>query len=157
VSNAKWLIGSYPAIYVLDIVTESGDTQMVLSTAYPGGDGSELVQADADATAAALETAVSGLAEVTDVTTTPFTQGETGIITVLFDTTDYANFTFIISLPTEFDSPSSAILISASPSDGMLTSDDLDTVNAAVLTAIEGLDTVTDCTVSQLFVTPGTL
>jgi hypothetical protein len=181
-SNLKWSQGGsfsitiddteYPvgSVQILDIVTSTGNTQMVLSTAYPnpgvlweedppiiGFDA--LTEADAYGTATTLQSVVNAFDGVTGSTLTPFSVSGGDNFSLLFDSAEWANFTFNIALPTadEVTNADSAQLMTASPADGVLSSADIAAVNAALVTYIEGLDTVTACTVTQLTVTPSTL
>lgn len=167
------LIGEteYPAggAWVLDITTESGSTQMFFYTAYPsvgamwedeppifGYDA--LTLTDSDNTAATLQSAVNDLEVVTDSTLTAFGISTNGGFSLLFGSEEWANYSFSISLPTQDDTNTdSAQLTTRSPADGILSSEDIGTVTAAIVTFIEGLDTVTACTVTQQTVTPSTL
>lgn len=171
--QADTVIGetSYPngGSWVLDITTESGSTQMFLYTNYPspgvlieddppiiGYDA--LSEADAEGTAAALQTAVNGLASVTDSTLTKLAVTGQGV-SILFAAEEWANYQFNITLPTEFEGTNFdyAQLLTRSPADSVLAQGDIDTVNAAVNSYISGLDTVTDVDTVLSFVTPGTI
>jgi hypothetical protein len=182
-SNVKWT-GTIPSVIVisdtpypngagavLDIVTGSGNTQMYLYTAYPnpgfeyfddppviGYDA--LTATDAANTAAALQSAVNDLDGVTDstLTTISVTTGPFGNANLLFDSAGWTNYVFTITLPTQDDADTEwAALFTSSPADGMLSSDDISTITSALVSFIEGLDTVTACTVAQATVTPDTL
>ena len=165
-SNIRWtpvFNTQLQSTYVLDIVTGSGDTQMVLTVAWPGWDGSALTQADADAVAAALRSAVDALSDVTSsVLTTVSITGNLYLnpfAVLSFDSGDYAAFQFQLSLPTGWGDGnfSLAMLVAASPADEKLTAADLATVTAALVTFFESLHTVTACTVTQLAATPDTV
>jgi hypothetical protein len=166
-SNVKWTSqfgsGGFSASYVLDVATGSGSTQVYLMTNWPG-DGSPLTQADADATAAAVQSAVDGLADVTSSVLTGLSvQGPPGTVTagppvvLLLDSADYALWLLGVTLPTEWGTSTQAQLLSASPADGQLSDADLATVTAALVTFLESLDTVTACTAVQQSVVPGTV
>lgn len=176
-SNVKWNQGfgnnlpgegQLGSSYVLDIVTDAGDTQMNLYTFYPDTGFDALTAASADDTAAALQSAVNALSAVTSSVLTPLSvQGPPGTvntsapITVLYDAAAYACWLFAVTLPTEYseygDSSDGASLITASPADGALSAADLATVTAALVTFMESLPTVTACTVTQQSVVPGTV
>jgi hypothetical protein len=150
--------------YVLDVVTSSGSTQMNLSTVWPVPDDElALTQANADATAAALQSAVNSLSGVISSVLTPFSvQGPAGTVnptpnvSLFYDADSYACFLFTLTVPSEFGSTLSAQLISASPADGKLSAANLATVTTALVTFIETLPTVTACTVAQQVIVPGT-
>lgn len=161
-SNVKWTPYQFGwASYVLDITTGSGNTQMFLGLSYGAIDpaGTGLTQADADGTAAAMQSAVNGLSEVTGSTLTPFSGSSGAPSSVLFDSAAYASFQFSITIPsTSFgDYAFSSYLVTASPVDSILSSGDLSTVTAAITTYMEAMPNVISCTTMQQSITPSTI
>lgn len=167
-SNLKWQLGGalnsgLSSIYVLDIVTGSGDAQMIVATEWPNDDGSNFTQSDADAFGADLKTVVDGLSAVTSSTlTTLAVTGETGLIqgdfALEFDSSAYAAWTFALTLSVGDGAGfTNAYLVSSSPTDGKLSSGDLSTVSSSLETYLLGLTDVTGCTTTKHAVTPGTV
>ncbi len=157
-SHVNWSPWLGNSSYVLDVTTGTGSTQMFLGLGYGAVDPADigLVPADADGTAAALQTAVNELSGVTDSTLTQF---QASASYVLFDASDYANFHFTMSATSEAFGTFSvdSFLVTASPADGVLASGDLDTVTAAIVTYMGGLSGVSDPAVTQETVVPETL
>lgn len=154
-SYVKW----QPAMtvnYVLDITASSGGTQMFMATLFPGGDGSVLTQADADGTASALRAAVNALSGVTG---SVLTTADLGGGQPTFDSSEWASYQFMITAAGSYAGNVPGVnLVTASPADGVLSSADISTVTAAVLSYLEGMSGVTGSgTVTQQVVTPATL
>jgi hypothetical protein len=146
-------------IYVLDITTGSGTSQMYLISFSP--DDGRLTQGQVDDVADALQTAIEAVSGVTacdlnPMSTTMASAPFTGAVDVKFDATWtlYGYSTTVTGHPGH----GQMYLASLAPGDGMLASGDVAGVAAAVQTAIEGLSGVTACSLASApTVTPATI
>jgi hypothetical protein len=161
-SNLNWTLftGNSPTLWVLDITTESGDTQMYLSTSFPS-DGTALTQAMADGIASGLQSAAEALSGVTSCAITLVSISNTSYANGMFmmvslDSSEWICYEGIALSSGEFNT-STVLFIARYPADGILSGADISGLASGLESALSALSGVTSCTVSQNVISPSTV